>query len=338
MHDQPKYRPLRAERVLRRRVERAAARRGHGRARHAAGRCRPSSPARTAPCSVTRAAVPGRRSAVLDRGAGALQHLLHALPRRAPAAATAWSCSAAIRSRRRSTAIGCGSVEAGYFFDVMTNGFGAMPDYRAQITPRDRWTIVAYIRALQLSQHAATADVPGGDPTKLAPAGGAPAAGAPAEALRHRSTMQTHAVDHRRLRRWRGCSSGRSSSASIGARWRARVGAVHEPRSVLPVVADRLPVLPRPDAGLARAADAAAPVGRPVGPGRPARLRGGARATLPLVALLFVPLLFGMPRHLRLGAARAPWPTHIIQAEGGVPEQPFFIVRALPLLRVLDGC
>ena len=54
----------------------------------------------------------------------------------------------------------------------MTNGFGAMPDYRAQITPRDRWNIVAYIRALQLSQHAATADVPGGDPTKLRKAGG----------------------------------------------------------------------------------------------------------------------------------------------------------------------
>jgi mono/diheme cytochrome c family protein len=59
-------------------------------------------------------------------------------------------------------------IEAGYFFDVMTNGFGRMPDYRAQISPRDRWNIVAYIRALQLSQHAATSDVPGGDPTKLA--------------------------------------------------------------------------------------------------------------------------------------------------------------------------
>jgi hypothetical protein len=36
-------------------------------------------------------------------------------------------------------------ADVGYFFDVMTNGFGAMPDYRVQITPRDRWTIVAYI-------------------------------------------------------------------------------------------------------------------------------------------------------------------------------------------------
>jgi mono/diheme cytochrome c family protein len=67
------------------------------------------------------------------------------------------------------------TVQIGYFFDVMTNGFGAMPDYRVQISPRDRWNIAAYIRALQLSQHAASTDVPGGDPVKLAPA--APAAG-----------------------------------------------------------------------------------------------------------------------------------------------------------------
>jgi Cytochrome C oxidase, cbb3-type, subunit III len=49
---------------------------------------------------------------------------------------------------------------AGYFFDVMTNGFGVMPDYAQQVHPEDRWTIVAYIRALQLSQHATLADVP----------------------------------------------------------------------------------------------------------------------------------------------------------------------------------
>ena len=50
----------------------------------------------------------------------------------------------------------------GYFFDVITNGFGAMPDYASQIPPRDRWAIVAYIRALQLSQDATSADVPAG--------------------------------------------------------------------------------------------------------------------------------------------------------------------------------
>jgi mono/diheme cytochrome c family protein len=58
-------------------------------------------------------------------------------------------------------------IEAGYFFDVMTNGFGRMPDYRAQINPRDRWNIVAYIRTLQFAQHAPTAEVPGWDPSKI---------------------------------------------------------------------------------------------------------------------------------------------------------------------------
>jgi Cytochrome C oxidase, cbb3-type, subunit III len=50
----------------------------------------------------------------------------------------------------------------GHFFDVMSNGYGIMMDYSAQITPRDRWSIVAYIRALQLSQNAPRADVPAG--------------------------------------------------------------------------------------------------------------------------------------------------------------------------------
>src|SRR5262245_36708749 len=57
------------------------------------------------------------------------------------------------------------SAAAGNFFDVITNGFGAMPDYSAQITVDDRWRIVAYIRALQLSHHATTGDVPPADLT-----------------------------------------------------------------------------------------------------------------------------------------------------------------------------
>jgi len=48
----------------------------------------------------------------------------------------------------------------GHYFDVITHGFGAMPDYAAQVSPRDRWRIIAYIRALQLSQHASVSDVP----------------------------------------------------------------------------------------------------------------------------------------------------------------------------------
>jgi len=48
----------------------------------------------------------------------------------------------------------------GYIFDVITNGFGAMQDYSAQIAPADRWAIVAYERTLQLSQDATINDVP----------------------------------------------------------------------------------------------------------------------------------------------------------------------------------
>lgn len=50
----------------------------------------------------------------------------------------------------------------GYFFDVMTNGFGIMLDYSSQVSPHDRWCIAAYIRALQLSQNATSKDIPQG--------------------------------------------------------------------------------------------------------------------------------------------------------------------------------
>jgi len=48
----------------------------------------------------------------------------------------------------------------GYFYDVMTVGFGAMSDYAAQVPPEDRWAIAAYVRTLQYSQYAPAADVP----------------------------------------------------------------------------------------------------------------------------------------------------------------------------------
>ena len=48
----------------------------------------------------------------------------------------------------------------GHYFEVMTNGFGAMPDHAAQIKPADRWAIAAYIRALQLAGSATIDDVP----------------------------------------------------------------------------------------------------------------------------------------------------------------------------------
>ena len=70
----------------------------------------------------------------------------------------------------------------GYYFDVMTNGFGVMQDYRAQVEIKDRWAIAAYVRALQLSQRATVADVPAdkvGDLDKPATPAAAPARPAP---------------------------------------------------------------------------------------------------------------------------------------------------------------
>jgi hypothetical protein len=55
----------------------------------------------------------------------------------------------------------------GHFYDVISHGFGGMPDYGSQIHPADRWAIAAYIRVLQLSQNATEADVPPQDQDKL---------------------------------------------------------------------------------------------------------------------------------------------------------------------------
>ena len=80
----------------------------------------------------------------------------------------------------------------GYFFDVITNGFGAMQGYAEQVPVRDRWLIAAYIRALQYSQNASVNDVPAdrrgqldsGTSAQSAPPGTAPpasGAGQPAQ-------------------------------------------------------------------------------------------------------------------------------------------------------------
>lgn len=56
---------------------------------------------------------------------------------------------------------------ASHFFDVMTNGFGAMASYSDKLGPADRWNVTAYIRALQLSQRATLDSVPAAERAKL---------------------------------------------------------------------------------------------------------------------------------------------------------------------------
>ncbi len=69
------------------------------------------------------------------------------------------------------------NAPVGHYFDAMTRGFGAMPDLASQISPQDRWVIAAYIRALQLSQHATLADVPESERGSMGAAPAAPAGG-----------------------------------------------------------------------------------------------------------------------------------------------------------------
>jgi mono/diheme cytochrome c family protein len=65
----------------------------------------------------------------------------------------------------------------GYFFDVITNGFGAMQGYAEQVPVRDRWLIAGYVRALQYSQNATVTDVPQDRRSELGTAPGQPPAG-----------------------------------------------------------------------------------------------------------------------------------------------------------------
>ncbi len=58
------------------------------------------------------------------------------------------------------------NMPVGHFYDVITNGYGAMYSYASRVEPQDRWAIVAYIRALQLSQHASPADADQADLSK----------------------------------------------------------------------------------------------------------------------------------------------------------------------------
>lgn len=64
------------------------------------------------------------------------------------------------------------SKPVGYLFDVISNGFGVMPGYSYQVKPHDRWAIVAYLRALQLSQNANVAELPEEDREALAAVAG----------------------------------------------------------------------------------------------------------------------------------------------------------------------
>ena len=70
-----------------------------------------------------------------------------------------------------------GHTPASHFFDVITNGWGAMPDYSAQVSPEDRWKIIAYLRALQLSRRLKLEELSPDDQNKVKTAAQQPPAG-----------------------------------------------------------------------------------------------------------------------------------------------------------------
>ena len=260
----------------------------------------------------------------------------------APATATAWSCSAATGSRRRYhiDRLRAGA-DAGYFFDVMTNGFGAMPDYPAQIAAADRWASSPTCARCSSASTRAAADCRrrAEQPTQRQP----PAAGG----RRHDAGGEKHCSDGRHTavdrRDAAGASprAGQPARALIVGRGRPRAPAPSapfvEPDAVLPVLPDRLPASARLALGSLGAADAAAPDGRQLGPGRPARARGGRR-TLPLAgAAASSRSLFGLPTLYEWAHPEAVANDAILQHKAPYLNVPFFLGRAVALLRRLDA-
>ncbi|MGH9729490.1 MAG: c-type cytochrome [Candidatus Acidiferrales bacterium] len=78
----------------------------------------------------------------------------------------------------------------GHFFEVITNGFGKMYSYASRISPEDRWRIAAYIRALQLSEHATLADVPADKRSQLEAPEMQPAQGSPEKPAQQNSARE----------------------------------------------------------------------------------------------------------------------------------------------------
>ena len=158
MHDQPKYVPLRESSFF----DDARSARPLVAGTVARGHLRDDTllyTGKAGKADATRVPVSGRRTGDGAR-AGALQHLLLAVPRAHRARATGWSSGAATGGRRRITRIGCATRRSGTSSTSSPTASARCPTTPSQIKAADRWAIVAYIRALQLSEHATLDDVP----------------------------------------------------------------------------------------------------------------------------------------------------------------------------------
>ena len=145
----------------------------------------------------------------------------------------------------------------GHLFDVMTNGFGAMPDYAAQIPVRDRWAIAAYMRALQLSQNATRREL------------------SPEAQGQLEMNVQAERTSAQELR-----SRAQEPAVEAAHRGRRRRGGVRdrirdEPGAVRALVPAGVHVAAVDHARLARPCDGSPGVGRRVGRGHSAHPRRG---------------------------------------------------------------
>jgi mono/diheme cytochrome c family protein len=68
---------------------------------------------------------------------------------------------------RRGIRIRLRDIPIGYIFEVISKGYGAMPDYESQVPPQDRWAIAAYVRALQIGHYLRLADLPEDERAKI---------------------------------------------------------------------------------------------------------------------------------------------------------------------------
>ena len=174
----------------------------------------------------------------------------------------------------------------GYFFDVITNGFGAMPDYAAQIPVRDRWLIVAYVRTLQFSQHASVNELPPDQRAAIDAAATARDYGGPrqhhskagGETLVSSATTETYRAEGTPLPAMKqfGMIAG-----VLGVVLAIAGFFMSRRRALLPGIPGGLHVLDGRGARQPRAVDGAALVGRRVGRGAAAAVRsGGAHAAV----------------------------------------------------------
>ena len=219
----------------------------------------------------------------------------------------------------------------GHFFDVMTRGYGTMYSYASRIPPRDRWAIAAYIRVLQLSQHATAAELPEEDRSQLPAEDRELSAGGPSHERRSRIED---------ARRRAAAPPGPHPVAGAGrrrggaGRLRGRPGC-SGPAAFFPAYLVGYVFW----VGIALGCLGLTMLHHLVGGSWGLLIRRpmeSAGITLLPLAILFLPLALGLPRLYRGRGPRRSRTTRSLQAKSSYLNAGFFLVRTGALFRDLD--